>query len=187
MKKSLALALAAVLLFLIGCQRIVYIEVTPAPTATPTAVITPTPTVTPTTTPIPVADEINTDSEVSGTGLSFDNDTIVVLLNSALQDGDGVSYDVSYDAGMDAFIIYTLFDGAAEAAYAAQNGTDSDYSAWVKMREAAVNLSESLRKLVETSGSEAHVCIYLLNDKNTDNVLLGILDSAVIVDAVEQP
>ncbi|WP_405345939.1 hypothetical protein [Ruminococcus sp.] len=124
--------------------------------------------------------EINTDA-----GNAFTPDSIVSLLKIALSSSsDTVETNVSYSEEGNNYIIYVKTDGVALLATLAQNGTDVE--SWGKVVESMKDLSKSMSDTVKELDPEAHVTVMVLNDLNTDNTLLTILDGDVITNAVNE-
>jgi hypothetical protein len=203
MKRVVMLFVVLVLLLGGGCQKVADLKTTPIPTEAPkhanslvpAQILKPTPTRTPpsTNTPAPTqtatlipVQTSNIDNTEKSSGISVDNDTIVAWIDSMLEDQEGVSYRVIYDEDTDAFTIFAVFNGLAEIAYNALNGSPEDYNDWDEFRDAATQMSDSVKTMVETLGSDSHVILYILNDTNIENVLLAVFDSIVFTDVVDQ-
>lgn len=107
------------------------------------------------------------------------------LLKIALSSSsDTVETNVSYSEEGNNYIIYVKTDGVALLATLAQNGTDVE--SWGKVVESMKDLSKSMSDTVKELDPEAHVTVMVLNDLNTDNTLLTILDGDVITNAVNE-
>jgi len=176
MKKVIAL-MVVFAIFLAGCTKVVYVEVTPAPTATPTAA----PTVAPTEY-IPEATEPASSEAATS---EFDPNSIVALLDASLEDGDGLSIDVEYDVSSDLYTIYITSDGLAAVAINAINGDADSISAWDGLVESFIGINDTSTEMVRAFGSSGLVSCVLLNDLNTDKVLLSSLDSVMIYDSTK--
>lgn len=77
-------------------------------------------------------------------------------------------------------------DGIAKAVYfASAAGYDETYDEWVSMKESVVTMSNSIQELMKSCGMEnALLMINVLNDENTDNVLLSMINGNVFYDAL---
>ncbi len=112
--------------------------------------------------------------------------TVISMIYAALVNDNEIEYDVQYNADSNMYNISVQRDGIALAAVLAEN--DSSYlEQWYSMRDNLGSLCTSLLNLVKTITSEdsAFVSISLMNDQNTDMVLLTILNSVVVYDSVD--
>lgn len=104
------------------------------------------------------------------------------LINESMADMNP-QYEYNADSGI-FYISLTAPDGTAYA-IATNPGGISD--SWATLSSSLCSLTTSATTLFSSDGfSEVSCCIMLLNDTNTDNVLLGILNGAVIYDIMAQ-
>lgn len=118
------------------------------------------------------------ESEFSGTSVS----TAVLLVESTL----AKNFDNLKVYHEDGVIYVNIWeDGITAAALVAMEG-DPDYlRSWDELVDSQIRLSESVYGLVQSLGlTEISVAINVLNDTNTDNVLLTVFNGVVFYDAV---
>jgi hypothetical protein len=118
--------------------------------------------------------------------LSMDPDEVITLIRSAFANDDGIVYEFSYDEDTDLYYVYIAMDGLATAAALA--GYNSDYQEqWTTMRASLTELNGSTLDFIDTltSTDTASLALVVKNDANEDNVLLTILNSVVMYDAVD--
>ena len=91
-------------------------------------------------------------------------------------------YSLSYD---DTGLTLSVWDDDVAAGTAlVMAGNSEAQDAWDSMKENLITLCSSMRDLLDTAGLEdASVTLNLLNDLNTDNILLCIIDGVPIYDA----
>lgn len=154
---------------------------TPSPTLTltPTPLLTPSPSPTLSPKPTPTI-TIAVSSYEDNSQSSVDNQSIVDLLNLTLQDGDGYSYDVSYISDGNFFLVRMNVEGATVTGITAQSGNQTSIALWNDFVDSVCSLSDSIKETIDLLGSDAYVSIMVLNEYNTDNVILSTLDSVVI-------
>lgn len=76
---------------------------------------------------------------------------------------------------------------ALEATLAKTQGKGEDYEPWAEMRDAMVGMCNAASKLMETFGyPDILVMVNVVNDQNTDNVLLSILNGIVVYDVLAE-
>ncbi len=96
----------------------------------------------------------------------------------------GIDYSMAYEGS--ALAISVKADGvAAEVSNAIAMGYDDTYEPWANMRENMVSLCSSIYDALDSFGvKDGSVVVSVLNDTNTDNVLLSVLNGTVIYDAM---
>ena len=123
------------------------------------------------------------------TYVPFEKEKIALAIFKAANAVGGDDYQTSERLANEVVAMYNISvqrDGIALAAVLAEN--DSSYlEQWYSMRDNLGSLCTSLLNLVKTITSEdsAFVSISLMNDQNTDMVLLTILNSVVVYDSVD--
>ena len=93
--------------------------------------------------------------------------------------------EYKYDADNQILYIYlTAPEGTAQALYTAP---DAIQDSWNTIRDGMCTMTSSSCEAFESTGyGDISCCMMLLNDANTDNVLLGVLDGVVIYDVLEE-
>ena len=157
-----------------ACTRVVYIEVTPSPSATPTAspIPTATPTMAPTATP-------------SNAISSVDPETIRQFLDASLEDTDSFTFYVEYDEKSNLYTVYSIGEGVAYAAQMRMLDASGYQDAWDGMVDSFIGINNTSTEIVRALGSSALVCCVLLNDLDTEKAILSSLDSVIIYDATK--
>lgn len=113
---------------------------------------------------------------------SSDIDTAVVLIESVLKENFD-NYSISHE---DRIITINVWDdGIALGALIAANGNEEFRSSWAEMAENQKHFCETICEFVDTLGlDDVVVVVNVLNDGNTDNVLLSVMEGVVIYDSV---
>lgn len=94
------------------------------------------------------------------------------------------NYNMEYDDT--GITLSTWSDNIASAAGLAVLGNQESIEAWDTMRDSVTNLCTSIKETLDAAGLENKtVMVNVLNDQNTDNVLLSIINGVVFYDAVE--
>lgn len=166
---------------------------TPSPIAslTETPVETPaeTPTATPDeTTPAPTEDSTSPSDSTPDTdsGLGLTMDEVVPLLDSIIaQNFDEDKYSLEYD---DTGITLSMWeDGLALGAALAAAGNADAKASWDEMTDNIIYMSDSMTEALNTLGfQDTVVTVNILNEQNTDNVLLCTVNGVVIYDATAE-
>lgn len=114
-------------------------------------------------------------------------DELSSLLELGLSD-NWEHYTISTDEETSLITVNLWQDGVALELYMIQSaGGGADNEDWVALKDSMLSMYNSLKELVETVGrSDVHLAINLLNDQNTDNVLLTALDGYFIYDVLSQ-
>ena len=118
----------------------------------------------------------------AATSSNEDIDNAVILIESNLKEHFD-NYTISHK---DRIITISIWeDGIAMGAIMASQGDETYKSAWDGMVENIKNLCDSVCDFVDTLGlDDVTVAINLLNDSNTENVLLTVMEGVVIYDSV---
>lgn len=104
-------------------------------------------------------------------------------LDSSLRQSYGNNYILS-DNGKVLSISIWKNGLATEAEMAISNGGE-ELDSWSSMRSAIQTLADTIYQALGQTSDQRHVELNLLNDTNTDNVLLSFYDAECIYDAVE--
>ena len=93
--------------------------------------------------------------------------------------------EYSYDEDSNIFYIYlTAPEGTA---YALSVSPDAVAESWETLRTSLADLTSSAQTLFISEGfTDVSCCIMLLNDANTENVLLGLLDGQIVFDVMDE-
>lgn len=125
-------------------------------------------------------------SVMAGVSESQEADSYSVFLaslDSSLRQSYGNNYILS-DNGKVLSISIWKNGLATEAEMAISNGGE-ELDSWSSMRSAIQTLADTIYKALGQTSDQRHVELNLLNDTNTDNVLLSFYDAECIYDAVE--
>lgn len=129
------------------------------------------------------ADAANT--ELSGAAESASSyDAFVDALKSTLQSSYGDHYTVEDDGKTLTVSIWQ--DGVAKEAEYVINGSQDSSNAWDGLKESLQSLSMTCFQKANSESPERHVVLNVLNDQNTNNVLLSYLDGTCVYDVVQQ-
>ena len=104
-------------------------------------------------------------------------------LDSSLRQSYGNNYILS-DNGKVLSISIWKNGLATEAEMAISNGGE-ELDSWSSMRSAIQTLADTIYQALGQTSDQRHVELNLLNDTNTDNVLLSFYDAECVYDAVE--
>ena len=117
-----------------------------------------------------------------------DKQTISYLMETTLSDTFGSeNCEVYYDEEHGWFQVNIIYDGAAVMVVGVQQDSSLRGQWETDVLDSMVALNLSMKDLLVTLGhDDVSVVLTLLNDLNTDNVLVGIMDGVVILDATEQ-
>lgn len=108
-------------------------------------------------------------------------ETVITLIKMALADTpDNVKTEVSYSEENNMYTIKVQTEGTAALATMATNGVKVDD--WNSVVESMKNLCQSIYDLVKELDPSANVTVMVLNDANTDNALIGVLNGIVMFD-----
>ena len=114
----------------------------------------------------------------------YSTDIVALTLQTvACQCFDDAS--VIYDDVSDTYVISIVQNGLTASMLAVQNGT-IERSEWDSMLDAMCESCNNVYKQVQEMDKGANVSYFLLNDVNTDNVLVTILNGVVIADVLNQ-
>ena len=109
-------------------------------------------------------------------------DSAIVLIENTLDD-NFENFEVYYENGI--IFVNVWQDGIAGAAMVASSGDQEFLASWDDLISSQIRLSNSLDDLVEALGlTDVSVAINVLNDMNTENVLLTVMNGIVFYDAV---
>ncbi|MDY6340883.1 MAG: hypothetical protein SPL54_01275 [Lachnospiraceae bacterium] len=125
-------------------------------------------------------------SVTAGVSESQEADSYSVFLaslDSSLRQSYGNNYILS-DNGKVLSISIWKNGLATEAEMAISNGGE-ELDSWSSMRSAIQTLADTIYQALGQTSDQRHVELNLLNDTNTDNVLLSFYDAECIYDAVE--
>ncbi|MGN1022855.1 MAG: hypothetical protein ACI4OJ_05090, partial [Lachnospiraceae bacterium] len=123
------------------------------------------------------------DAALSGTGESTSYDSFVEGLKQTLQTSYGDQYTVEDDGKTLTISIWQ--DGVAKEAQYVIDGSSDSTSAWADLKDSLQNLSMTCFQQANSASPERHVVLNVLNDQNTENVLLSYLDGTCVYDVVE--
>ena len=128
---------------------------------------------------------VTTKNEEEITSLEeYSTDIVALTLQTiACQYFDDAS--VIYDDVSDTYVISIVQNGLTASMLAVQNGT-IERSEWDSMLDAMCESCNNVYKQVQEMDKGANVSYFLLNDVNTDNVLVTILNGVVIADVLNQ-
>ena len=117
-----------------------------------------------------------------------DKQTISYLMETTLSATFGSeNCEVYYDEEHGWFQVNVIYDGAAVMVVGVQQDSSLRGQWETDVLDSMVALNLSMKDLLVTLGhDDVSVVLTLLNDLNTDNVLVGIMDGVVILDATEQ-
>ena len=117
-----------------------------------------------------------------------DKQTISYLMETTLSATFGSeNCEVYYDEEHGWFQVNIIYDGAAVMVVGVQQDSSLRGQWETDVLDSMVALNLSMKDLLVTLGhDDVSVVLTLLNDLNTDNVLVGIMDGVVILDATEQ-
>lgn len=122
---------------------------------------------------------------VASADSSVSPSTVIALLQSAYSSSDGVEVEYKYDDDSSIYYMYITMDGIATSAVKAQSDSDL-MDNWITMRDKLITLNTSFTDYISTltGDSSTSLSLNLVNDTNSDNILLSILNSTVLYDAV---
>lgn len=152
---------------------------TPAPTVEPTAA--------PTEEPIPeptMETESSQESDANSDEPLMSMDMTAAVIE-ALVSQNFENYTIDYD---ESGITLSLWqDGLAVGSVLAAAGNQESIDSWNSIKENLVSFSDSVSETMETAGhGDATLMINILNDQNTDLVLLSALNGVIVYDAVNE-
>lgn len=118
----------------------------------------------------------------AATSSSEEIDNAVTMIESILR-AHYTNYTISHEDNIITISIWQ--DGIAMGALLASQGNEQCKSAWDEMVENIKGLCTSVCEFVDTLGlDDVYVVVNILNDGNTENVLLTVMEGAVIYDSV---
>ena len=117
-----------------------------------------------------------------------DKQTISYLMETTLSATFGSeNCEVYYDEEHGWFQVNVIYDGAAVMVVGVQQDSSLRGQWETDVLDSMVALNLSMKDLLVTLGhDDVSVVLTLLNDLNTDNVLVGVKDGVVMFDATEQ-
>ncbi len=126
-------------------------------------------------------EEIDPDFSVDGTATIED---VVSLLQQAMIEGFGEDNSQVYLDG-NVLVMSIWEDGGAAEATLAQGGDTEMQEDWQVLTDALVSLSDTATSALVEAGLDGYsVMVNLLNDQNTENTLLSVVDGFVVYDVV---
>ena len=108
-----------------------------------------------------------------------------ILKESMAQGFDEEYYTVEYNEEINSYVISLWQDNIVSLVFLAKDD-DEMKAEWDNMVESICTSSEQLLEAARTFDDDANVTINILNDANTDNVLLMIHNGEVMYDEVNQ-
>lgn len=112
-------------------------------------------------------------------------DTYIALVRANLDENFPDSFEIKKKDNIVHINIWQ--DGLAFEATLAKEGYEENKEKWEDMKDNAEYMSESLTKLMKTTGiKDGHVAVNVLNDQNKDNTLLSYLDGECVYDAMDE-
>lgn len=134
-----------------------------------------------TTEEVPETSEATT-SDSSETTLTIDIYTAAALIESFIKD-NFENYDVSCEEN--AITVNLWMDGLANNAMLAASGNAEAQESWNSVVEGTQSYSTTTSETVDSLGlDDVVVVVNILNDQNTENVLLSVINGVVIYDSV---
>ncbi|MGM9626936.1 MAG: hypothetical protein ACI3V4_02425 [Faecousia sp.] len=125
-----------------------------------------------------------TDTTTSVSIQDVDPDTVVSFVEITLKDYYE-NYNVGYEDNI--LTVNVWQDGVAAGAMLAKNGNQECIDSWNYLTDSVKKLCLSISDLVSTFGlTDTCVVINVLNDADTDNVILCVIEGAVLYDAVNE-
>lgn len=124
------------------------------------------------------------NEEISGLNLSPEE--IVAFLEKSGTYQDGITYDYSYHADGECYMIGTTSANMANIALSIASGSSEYSEQWETVCDVMNELCLSCLETVRLLGHEsAHVCVMLRNDLSPDNILVSSYDGVIIFDATK--
>ena len=157
-------------------------------TTTETTVATPTPTPVPTNTPTPTPKPTPVETTVN---YAYDSlSEYAEVIEDTLEEGfadTNATFTVSVDEDQNQIMVYLTQPGACAVAMAAAAGDSDSILAWDDFDDSFKSLSSAMYESViaNVDVKNPTVGIVLLNDQNTDNVLLAYANGMKIYDVTE--
>lgn len=129
-----------------------------------------------------VATEPSETTVAAATSSSEEIDNAATMIESILKEHYD-NYTISHEDNIITISIWQ--DGIAMGALLASQGNEQCKSAWDEMVENIKDLCTSVCEFVDTLGlDDVYVVVNILNDGNTENVLLTVMEGSVIYDSV---
>lgn len=123
-----------------------------------------------------------TTSDPSETTLTIDIYTAAALIESFVKD-NFENYNISCEENT--ITVSLWVDGLASNAMLAASGNTEALEAWDTVVESTTTYSESTSETVDALGlDDIVVVVNVLNDQNTENALLSVINGVVIYDSV---
>lgn len=161
---------------------------TSEPTVEPTPTLEPTPEPTPTMEPTPVLTAepiVEPTAAASANEASFDKtlsiDALVAIMQSSLEG----SFDyTNVEGDEESIVISVAKEGLVKDATISKLAGNMD--GWHTMKEAMKEYAASMYDLVQTCGhKDTSVMVFLLNDMDTDRIIVAYMNGQEILDVVE--
>lgn len=125
------------------------------------------------------------NTELSGAAKSVSSyDAFVDALKSTLSSSYGDHYTVDDDGKTLTISIWQ--DGVAKEAEYVLSGSQDSAASWDGLKESLQSLALTCFQKANSENPERHVVLNVLNDQNTENVLLSYLDGTCVYDVVQQ-
>lgn len=152
---------------------------TPAPTVDPTAAPTEEPTPEST-----MEAESSSESDANSDEPLMSMDMTAAVIE-ALVSQNFENYKIDYD---DSGITLSLWqDGLAVGSVLASAGYEDSIESWNTIKDSLITFCDSVSESMETAGhGDATIMINVLNDQNTDKILLSALNGVIIYDVVNE-
>lgn len=128
-------------------------------------------------------EEIETTQELTTEEITLPEDKSEIIktyLELALAENIQ-NYKISYDPEANLYNIMVWQDGISVGAVLAANGNREE---WDNMKNSIASTCSVFQESIAEISPGSHVSINVLNDANTDNTLLTILDGVVVYDSV---
>lgn len=151
--------------------------VEPTPTLEPTPEPTPVPTVEPTVEPTAAVSA----NEASSDDKTLSIDALVTIMQGTLE---GSFNYANVEGNEESIVISVAQEGLVKDATAAKLVGNMD--GWHTMKEAMKEYAASMYDLVQTCGhKDTNVMVYLLNDIDTDRIIVAYMNGCEIFDFIE--
>ena len=110
---------------------------------------------------------------------------VLGILQQNFTDGDGISYEFSYDESSEIYYMYITIDGVAATASLASEG--NEYAdRWNTLCDTAISINTTLTESINSlaDSDSATVSTNVRNDMNPDKIVLSVMYSVVVYDIV---
>ena len=127
----------------------------------------------------------SSESEQSEESSAFSPELFRGILEESFQDQDGLSdVSVQYDSDLNYYTINLTADGISMDM--AKSKLTGDVQEWEKMRSGIEDTSNALYEKSKEYGINASICINVMNDINSDKVLLSVMNGTTLYDCMEE-